>query len=144
MDVTYTNYDIDGWNIQFPQEWKVSLDKDDEPIQVIFDVAEESVTIYISTWNFTNPNTGELADAEAVLFIILQAFKQQGAETLEGFSEYYPEGFTTCMGKSATNMIFCGICTEGGALTVYFDCEQGGDFKKYFRYLKNIKFVKQE
>ena len=141
--MTYTNYDIDGWHIQFPQEWKFSLDKDQQPPQIIFDVEEEPVTIYISTWNWIRPETEEVPDVETVSSFFLHAFTQQGIEKVENFSQYYPEGFTTHVGKSMTedgdNMISCAICTKGGALTVYFNFEQGVDIENYLKYIKNIE-----
>ena len=66
-DTTFTSYNIDDWYIQFPQEWKMSLDKETQPPQVVFDVSEEPVTIYLSTWNFQKPETKELATAETIL-----------------------------------------------------------------------------
>lgn len=48
MDRAYTGYNIDGWYIQLPQEWKMTVDK--ESGQIIFD-DEETVNIYISTFN---------------------------------------------------------------------------------------------
>ena len=93
MDKIYSSYNIDGWYIQLPQEWKMTLDKENE--QVIFDVDNEAVNIYISTFNFEKTETGEKANIEAVASFALQAFKLQGAEEYEIFSKYYPEGFAT-------------------------------------------------
>ena len=47
-DKIYSSYNIDGWYIQLPQEWKMTLDKENE--QVIFDVDNEAGNIYISTF----------------------------------------------------------------------------------------------
>ncbi len=142
MDTTYTNYNMDGWYVRFPQEWKFSLDKNQQPIQIIFE-AGEAVTIYISTWNWGNAETGELADAETISSFFLQAFAQRGVERLEDFSGYYPEGFTVCAGKSITedgySMISCAICTEGCALTAYFVFEQGVEIETYIKYIKTIE-----
>ena len=77
---------MDGWYVRFPQEWKFSLDKNQQPIQIIFE-AGEAVTIYISTWNWGNAETGELADAETISSFFLQAFAQRGVERLEDFSD---------------------------------------------------------
>ena len=100
MDKIYSSYNIDGWYIQLPQEWKMTLDKENE--QVIFDVDNEAVNIYISTFNFEKTETGEKANIEAVASFALQAFKLQGAEEYEIFSKYYPEGFATYTSKSIT------------------------------------------
>lgn len=117
------------------------MDKNQQPMQIIFE-AGEAATLYISTWNWENPETGELADEETVSSFFLQAFRQQGVETLEDFSEYYPKGFSVCMGKSITEdgylMISCAVCATGCALTVYFVFEQGAETGTYIKYIQSI------
>lgn len=139
-----TSYNIDGWYIQLPQEWKMSLDKEQNPPQVIFEAEEGSVILYISTWNFDRPETGEIASVETVASFFIQAFEQKGIERQENFSQYYPEKFDTYVGKSINDgeiMIYCVICAEGRALTYYIACDEDVDYQEYLKY---IKFVEQD
>lgn len=73
--MTYTNYDIDGWYVSLPQNWQMSLDKEQQPPQIIFEVPEEPVTIYISTWDFQRPETGELAGRKIWLLLFCARLK---------------------------------------------------------------------
>ncbi len=142
MDTDCTNYEIDGWHVQFPQAWKFSMDKNQQPVQIMFDVEEEPVTVYLSTWHWQNKQTGEVADTETVLSFFLQAFAQQGLEKVEEYCRYYPHGFTTCMGRRMTEdgylMLSAAICTTGSALTVYFVYEEGVEIEKYLTCLRTI------
>ena len=143
MDRICTAYSIDGWYIQFPQEWKMSLDKTVQPPQVIFDVEEAPVTIYISTWTFQRPETGEQADKETVSSLFLQAFHQRGIEILGCCAEYCPDGFVSHVGKSVTEdgytMVSCAVCTDGRAVTFYFVFDEGTDIGKYLKYVKLVE-----
>lgn len=137
-----TSYNIDGWYIQFPQEWKMSLDQEQNPPQVIFEAEEESVIIYISTWNFNRPETGEIASVETVASIFIQAFEQKGIIWQEDFSKYYPKNFLTYVGKSISDkelMIYSVICTEGKAFSFYIACDEGVDYEKYLKYIKSVE-----
>ncbi len=140
-DKIYSSYNIDGWYIQLPQEWKMTLDKENE--QVIFDVDNEAVNIYISTFNFEKTETGEKANIEAVASFALQAFKLQGAEEYEIFSKYYPEGFATYTSKSITTdkytMIACIVCTEGHAFAFYVVGDENIDFEKYIQHINSVE-----
>ncbi len=143
VDRIYTIYNIDGWLVQFPREWKMSLDREPQPPLVIFDVEEEPVTVYITTWGFERPETGEIPDADTVASFILHAFDKQGLKREEGFSEYYPEGFDTYIGRGVTaegyTMISCALCMEGRALVCNVVCDESVDFEKYLRYIRSVK-----
>lgn len=141
--MTYTNYDIDGWYVSLPQNWQMSLDKEQQPPQIIFEVPEEPVTIYISTWDFQRPETGELAGREILASFVLRTFEMRNIARLTGYDEYYPQGFDVYMGKSMTAdnylMISCFLCTEGSMFSFYIVCGEGVDFEKYLQYLKMIE-----
>ena len=119
----------------------MTLDKENE--QVIFDVDNEAVNIYISTFNFEKTETGEKANIEAVASFALQAFKLQGAEEYEIFSKYYPEGFATYTSKSITTdkytMIACIVCTEGHAFAFYVVGDENIDFEKYIQHINSVE-----
>ena len=135
-----TSYNIDNWIIQFPQEWKMSLDK--ETGQVIFDVDEGAVNIYVSTMNFKRPETGEIASVEIVSSFVLQAFEQQGVQEYDGFSKYYPKDYVTYAGRRITEdgfeMTACAICTVGCVIMIYVVGDKGIDFEKYIQYIQLI------
>ncbi len=137
-----TNYEIDGWVVRFPQEWQMSLDREAQPPQVIFETDGGAATVYVSTWSFRNRETGETADAETVAALLWQACETQGLRRAEGFSGYAPSGFPTLMGESLTSdgcrMLSCFVCTTGGALSVYIVCAAGADFETYLPYLRTI------
>ena len=132
-------YNIDNWFIQFPQEWKMSLDK--ETNQVIFDA--DKICVYVSTMNFERPETDEIASVETVSSFVLQAFDQQGVRVDDSFSNYYPKGFVTYAGTRTTedgyDMIAFAICTTGCVLMVYIVGDTGTDFEKYTQYIKRIE-----
>lgn len=144
MEANLASYHIDGWLVQFPQEWKCSLDQDQSPPQIIFE-AEGAVTVYLSAWNWSNPKTGERPDRETVLMFFLQAFAQQGVERTDDFLTYCPAGFSACVGKSVTTdgylMISFAFCAEGCALTVYFVYEEETELEQYLLYLKRIELA---
>lgn len=136
-----TSYNINGWSITLPQKWKMSLDEEVQPPQLIFD-DEGRVNVYISTWSFQRPETGETADAKTIVSIFLQGFSGQGLKTSESFTEYYPAGFETLEGSGATAdgyfMRAFVICTEGRALSYYVVGDEGADFEEYVKYIKNF------
>ena len=140
MDRAYTGYNIDGWYIQLPQEWKMTVDK--ESGQIIFD-DEETVNIYISTFNFVRPETGEIASAETVSSIVLQALNLQGAEECKHFSKYYPEGFLAHIYKSITTdgyiMIACIVCTEGHSFSFYVVGDEDINFENYIQHYNSVE-----
>lgn len=140
MGKVYTSYNIDGWYIQLPQEWKMTVDK--ESGQIIFD-DEETVNIYISTFNFVRPATGEIASVETVSSIVLQAFNLQEAEECRHFSKYYPEGFLTHIYKSITTdgytMIACIVCTEGHSFSFYVVGDEDINFEKYIQHINSVE-----
>ncbi|MCI8801841.1 MAG: hypothetical protein HFG01_00670 [Oscillibacter sp.] len=143
MNTMDTCYDFDGWLIRLPQTWKMSLDEKAQPPQAIFESDGASITMYISTWRFQRPETGEPAGAEDVLSIALQAFAQKGLSPLDGFSAYGPEGFLTCMGKGLTDdgclILACFICAVGAALSVYIVCDNDADFEKCLPYIRSVE-----
>lgn len=79
MESPCADYRIDGWCLPFPREWPLSLDREAQPPQLIFEVAGEPVTVYVSTWNLCRPETGEVPGAETVCALMAQALAQQGA-----------------------------------------------------------------
>ena len=143
MDQAYTDYRVDGWHLRFPYAWRVSLDEEQHPPQIIFDVEEEPVTVYVSSWHFRRAKTGEAAGAETVRSLMLRALVQQGGRRLEGFSDCCPDGFATGLGQSRTSdgceMTACFVCAEGCALSLCIVCGEGADFKKYLPYLKLVE-----
>ena len=142
MDPVYTTYEMDGWRLPFPQDWKFSLDKEQRPPQVIFDI-ENAATLYISTWNWSKPETGEIAPVETVESFFLQAFEQQGIERRADFAAYYPEGFIVCEGKSITGdgyrMISFAVCADGCAISLYFVFEPEAEIVDCLQYIKGIE-----
>ena len=138
--MAYTSYNFDGWYIQLPQKWKMTVDK--ESGQVIFDDGE-AVNIYISTFNFTRPETGEKASAETVSSIVLQAFNLQEAEECKHFSKYYPKSFLTHICKSITTvgytMIACIVCTKGHSFSFYVVGDEDINFEKYIQHINSIE-----
>lgn len=92
MESPCADYRIDGWCLPFPREWPLSLDREAQPPQLIFEVTGEPVTIYVSTWNFRRPETGEVPSAEAVCSLVEQAIVQQGGAAAGGLSGLPPSG----------------------------------------------------
>ena len=129
MEQACADYCIDGWHLPFPQEWSLSWDKKVQPPQLIFEVTGEPVTIYVSTWNFRRPETGEVPSAEAMCVLMEQAI--------------VPPGLAACMGRSATSdgceMTSCFLCADGCAISVYFVCGQGVDCGRYLPCLKRVR-----
>lgn len=140
--MAYKDYHIDGWRFSFPRAWPMSLDEGQRPPQLIFEVPEEPVTVYVSVWNFRRPGTGEAADAETVRSLMAQALDQQGGRVLEGVEDCCPPGLLLCVGQSDTTdgyeMTSCFLCAEGGALSVYFVCGEGADVERYLPCLKRV------
>ncbi len=142
MEQACADYCIDGWHLPFPQEWSLSWDKKVQPPQLIFEVTGEPVTIYVSTWNFRRPETGEVPSAEAMCVLMEQAIVQQGGR-LESYQDCLPPGLAACMGRSATSdgceMTSCFLCADGCAISVYFVCGQGVDCGRYLPCLKRVR-----
>ena len=121
----------------------LSLDREAQPPQLIFEVAGEPVTVYVSTWNLCRPETGEMPGAETVCALMAQARAQQGARRLEGYQDCLPPDLAACMGRSTTSdgceMTSCFLCAEGCAISVYFVCGQGVDCGRYLPCLKRVR-----
>ena len=143
MESPCADYRIDGWCLPFPREWPLSLDREAQPPQLIFEVAGEPVTVYVSTWNLCRPETGEMPGAETVCALMAQALAQQGARRLEGYQDCLPPDLAACMGRSTTSdgceMTSCFLCAEGCAISVYFVCGQGVDCGRYLPCLKRVR-----
>ena len=143
MESPCADYRIDGWCLPFPREWPLSLDREAQPPQLIFEVAGEPVTVYVSTWNLCRPETGEVPGAETVCALMAQALAQQGARRLEGYQDCLPPDLAACMGRSTTSdgceMTSCFLCAEGCAISVYFVCGQGVDCGRYLPCLKRVR-----
>jgi len=135
------NYNIDGWSITLPQDWKMSLDEEVQPPQLIF-YTDGPVNVYISTWGFTRPETGETADTKTIFSFFARGFAGEGIQKSESFSEYYPEGFETCEGKGLTSdgcvIHSFAVCAQGHALSYYVVGDEGADFEEYIKYVKTV------
>lgn len=142
MDQT-RGYRIDGWLLPLPREWPLTIDREAQPPQYIFEVPQAPVTVYVSTWSLSRPETGEVPDAETVRALMAQALTQQGARLLEGCRDCLPPGLAACLGRSTTTdgceMTSCFLCAEGCAVSVYFVCGQGADCGRYLPLLREIR-----